>query len=300
MKIDRRKFFGVFGFILCFAFSILAQNSKPKTIIFGVLNDGSTLEPIAFVEKGKLTPTVNGSDESTIITAFNKTYYKPKTTYSLIFGGIKTGSVTVKSSDPKSECSANMANVTYQSTKARLKGFVMALATNASTKNTATGVRRLPTAAERVQIETLVRAEFTKQKVAASAQKNLRYHNLTALDANSDGSAEFVGSYWVVTSKTERALLFFIADKNKSGKYALDFSEFKAVKESEVMSGEIKHVDEGIYNELLLDVFDYDADGTGEIFTYIQSFEGSGFNVYRRENSKWTKSFEGSNYHCGY
>jgi hypothetical protein len=300
MKIDRRKVFGVFGLILCFAFSILAQNSKPKTIIFGVLNDGSTLEPIAFVEKGKLTPTVNGSDESTIIAAFNKTYYKPKTVYSLIFGGVKAGSVTVKSSDPKSECAANMANVTFQSTKAKLKGLVMALATNGAVKSATTGLRRLPTAAERAQIETLVRAEFTKQKVAANAQKNLHYHNLTALDVNSDGSAELVGSYWVETSKTERALLFFIADKNKSGKYALDFSEFKAIKESEVMSGEIKHVDEGIYNELLLDVFDYDGDGTGEIFTYVQSFEGSGFNVYRREDGEWAKSFEGSNYHCGY
>jgi len=300
MKIDRRKIFGVFGLILCFAFSVLAQNTKPKTIIFAVLNDGSTLEPIAFIEKDKLVPTVNGSDENTIITAFDKTYYKPKTSYNLIFGGVKAGGVAVKSSDPKSECSANMANVTVQSTKAKLKGLVMALATNAASKNTETGVRRAPTAAERNQIETLVRAEFTKQKVAASAQKILHYHNLTALDVDSDGNAELVGSYWVGTSKTERALLFFIADKNKSGKYVLAFREFRLVKESEVMSGDIKHVDEGIYNELLLDAFDYDADGTEEIFTYVQSFEGSGFNVYKREDDKWVKSFEGSNYHCGY
>ena len=66
------------------------------------------------------------------------------------------------------------------------------------------------------------------------------------------------------------------------------------------MSGEIKAVDDGIYNELLLDVFDTDSDGTSEVFTYVQSFEGAGFNIYRRNGSKWMKAFEGSNYHCGY
>jgi hypothetical protein len=71
-----------FGFLLILAttIAIFSQNSKPKTIIFAVLNDGSTLEPIAYVENGKLTPTVDGGDESSIITAFNNTYYKPKQT----------------------------------------------------------------------------------------------------------------------------------------------------------------------------------------------------------------------------
>ena len=293
------KIFRVVSLILCFALSISAQASKPKTIIFAVLNDGSTLEPIAYVEKGKLTPSVNGSDESSIIEAFNKTFYKPKTTYNLIFGGVKSGTVAIKSSDTKSECAKNMANVTTQSTKTKLKGFVMALATNSAVKN-ATGVRRIPTAAERAGVEKLVRAEFIKQKVSAKALKILHYHNLTAVDVDSDGKAELMGSYWVETSKTERALLFFIAEIAKNKLYAIGFSDSKIIKEKEVMSGEIKHVDEGIYNELLLDVFDYDGDGTSEIFTYVQSFEGAGFNVYRREEGKWVKSFEGSNYHCGY
>ena len=61
-----------------------------------------------------------------------------------------------------------------------------------------------------------------------------------------------------------------------------------------------RQVDEGVYHELLLDAFDYNGDGVAEIFTYTQSFEGSGFSVYNRDGGKWTKVFDGSNYHCGY
>jgi hypothetical protein len=276
-----------------------AQRGR-KTIIFAVLNDGKSLEPIAFIEKGKLTAPVGGDSDANVIAAFNKTYYKPKTTYRLIFGGANAGTVNVLSSDAKAECSKNIAEVSVSSTKTKLGGFVMGLATDAVSKNVASGTRRKPTPAERTEIESLVRAEFTKQKVAASAIKNLQYHNLTALDVDNDKKADFVGSFWVDTSKTERALLFFIAEKNASGKYAFGYSEFRIVKQADVMSGEIKSVDEGVYHELLLDAFDYDNDGVSEIFTYIQSFEGAGFYAYKRENGAWKRSFEGANYHCGY
>lgn len=278
---------------------VLGQRGR-KPIIFAVLNDGSTLEPIAYIEKGKLTPPAGGDGEPKDITLFNKTYYKPKETYRLIFGGANVGTVTVKSSDPKSECGKNMATVTAQTTKTKLSGFIMALATDAVSKKAASGVRRKPTPAEKTEIDTLVRAEFTNKKVSAGAIKNLHYQNLTAIDVNNDKKADFVGSYWVETGKTERALLFFIAEKNANGKYEFGYSDFRTVKQEEVMSKDLKDVDTGVYHELLLDIFDYDDDGVSEIFTYTQSFEGAGFTAYKREKGKWEKAFEGSNYHCGY
>lgn len=290
--------------VLLSNFLVLAQRKKPTTpktkqIIFAVLNDGTTLEPIAYIEKGKLTATVNGSDEPNILAAFSKAYYKPKGTYGLIFAGVNSGNVTIKSSDPNSECAKNMATITATSSKAKLKGNVMALATNATAKS-GTGVRRLPTAAERKEIETLVREEFVKNSVPGNATNDLKYQNLTALDVDGDGKAEMVGSFWVEPSNSERNLLFFIADKKANGKYAFGYSEFRTVKKDEVMSGDLKDLDGGIYHERLLDSFDYDADGTNEIFTYTQSFEGAGFSSYKREKGKWTRSYEYSNYHCGY
>lgn len=274
--------------------------SKPKPIVFAVLNDGQTLEPIGEINKGELTDVSASGGDLKVATAFVNSYYKPNTTYNLIFGGQVNGKVTIKSSDAKSECGKNLATVTTQSAKAKLKGMVMGLATNEIADKTAKGVRRLPTPAERGEIETLVRAEFTKQGVSATAIKNLKYHNLTAIDVDDDGKAEIVGSFWVDSSAKERNLLFFIADKDGGGSYNFGYSDYKKVTPEEIMSGEMKDLDGGIGNELLLDEMDYNGDSTAEIFTITQSFEGNNFYVYSRENGKWKKVYEGYNYHCAY
>ncbi len=274
-----------------------AQKAAPKTIIFAVPDNGKTLEPIAYINKGKLEPTVSGGDAETLVTAFNKTYYKPGTVYKLIFGSANAGTITVKGSNAKGDCGKNIGQVTTSSTKTQLKGLIMGLATNAPVKTTTVSYRRKPTAAEKEEIDALAKAEFVKQKLTPTV---LRYQNLTALDVDSDGKAEFVGSYWVEIDKQTRGLLFFIAGKDSKGKYAIGYHDYRSIDQANVMSGEIKAVDDGVLHELLLDAFDYDGDGTAEIFTYEQSFEGAGFNVYHRSGTKWTRVFEGSNYHCGY
>lgn len=273
--------------------------AKPKPIIFAVLNDGQTLEPIGEIDKGKLVATANGGDESKVLTSFTGKYYKPKTVYNLIFGGATNGTVTVDGYDAKSDCGKNLAQVSTKSAKAKLKGFVMGLATNETTAKTASGVRRLPTAAERAEIESLVRTEFVKQGVAANAAKTLKYYNLTALDVDNDGKAEMVGSFWAESSAKERNLLFFIAEKDSGEKYKFGYSDYKKVTPDEVMSGELKDLDE-LGGELLLDVLDYNNDATAEIFTISKAFEGNNFQIYSRQNGKWTKVFEGYNYHCAY
>lgn len=300
MKTQRSGFFWSALLILLAVAPLSAQKPKPKQIIFAVINDGQSIEPIAYVENGKLLQSVGGDAESPKVADFAKNYYRPKATYDLIFGGSVAGKVTVNRQNAETECAPNLATVSTQTAKAKLKGLVMALATDVQNKKAASGLRRLPTVAERSEIETLVRAEYTKQKVAATNLKTLRYHNLTALDVDNDGGVELVGSFWMETAPTERALLFFIAEKAKSGKYALTHSDYKAFKQDEVMNGEIKLLDTGIYNELLLDVFDYDGDGVSEIFTIGQAFEGSNFYAYRREKGKWVKTFEAYNYHCAY
>ena len=273
--------------------------AKPKPIVFAVLNDGQTLEPIGAIDKGELISTVNGGDEAKSLTSFTNTYYKPKTVYNLIFGSATNGTITVISSDPKSDCGKNLATITTQSTKAKLKGFVMGLATSEKTTKTASGVRRLPTATERAEIESLVRAEFVKQKVSANAIKNLQYYNLTAIDVDNDGKAEMVGSFWVESSAKERNLLFFIADKNSDGKYVFGYTDYAKVTPDKIMSGELKDLDE-LGGELLLDSLEYNGDTTAEIFTISKAFEGNNFHVYSRQDGKWTRVFDGYNYHCAF
>jgi hypothetical protein len=219
--------------------------------------------------------------------------------HNLIFGGAASGTVTVKTSNPKSDCAKNLAEVSAQSAKAKLKGFVMSLATNQNTAKTNSGVRRLPTAGERAEVESLVRAEFAKQGVTARVLNNLKYYNLTALDVDGDGKAEMVGSFWVESSAKERNLLFFIAEKDNGAKYKFGYSEYKKFTPAEMMSGELKDLDE-LGGESLLDTFEYSGDKVAEVFTISKAFEGNNFYVYSRKDGKWIRVFEGYNYHCAY
>lgn len=281
----------------------IAQVKRPtplKPLIMAVLNDGKTVEPIAYLTKGKLEEPAAGDADQKPLAAFVKNYYPVNKVYSLIFGGASVGTVTIKGADPSRECSRNMADVITATKRTTLKGNIMALATNAKLTKPGTGVRRLPTVAERAEVELLVREELSRNNVPASSSKTLKYQNLTAVDVDGDGRVELVGSYWSDTSAKSRALLAFIADLGTDGKYALGYSSFNSVEEGEVMSSDIKDIDTGVYHERLLDLFDVDGDGISEIFTYTMSFEGAGFNVYKRTGGKWASIYEFSNYHCGY
>lgn len=285
---------------MIFGASASAQKTvtaKPKPVIFAVINDGKTIEPIAYVENGKLSDAVTGSDNVNVLTAFSNNYYGAKASYRLIFGGANAGTIAVKSSDPKADCSSTMATVETTTTKTPLSGHRMALATNAVAKKQGSGVRRLPTWPERNEIDLLVRAEFAENGVDV---KKLDYHNLTALDVDGDKKAELVGSFWAESDAKSRTLLFFIAERGTDGKLKLTHTDLRVIKQDEVMNGEISTLDEGVYHELLLDVYDYDGDGVAEIFTYMKSFEGAGFTAYKRSAGKWTKAFEASNYHCAF
>ncbi len=287
---------------LVFVVASLAAGQVPnqKDVIFAVLDNGGTLEPIAYLNNKKLEIAVDGASERDVLAAFHSSYLKSRTSYALIFGGVKAGTVTVNASDPANECSKHTAQVTTAATRAKLKGNVMGLATSATVSTAGDGMRRAPTASERAAIETLVRSTFSKNKISAATLRNLRYQNLTAIDPNGDGVVEFVGSYWVAPTANSRALVFFIAEKRNKGAYSFAVSDFSRIAEADVMGDDIGAIDNGVHHELLLDVFDYDSDGTKEIFTYAPSFEGAGFTVYRRDAGKWVKAFEASNYRCAF
>lgn len=301
MKYFRIKNLFVVGIVITlFAVNGLAQRAKSKPVIFALINDGKTVEPIAYIDNNKLFETVRGDGEQKQLRSFERRYYKAKKRYNLVFAGKNAGIVRVKSSNYQSDCSKNMASVTTTSKRAKIKGFVMGLVSDYKTKYTSTGIRRLPTRKERSDFESLVKSEFSANGITDAQLKTLDYHNLTAIDIDKNKTIELVGTFWVNVTDTERALLFMIADSGKNKVFTKTFSEFRKIKQEEVMNNEIETIDKGIYHELLLDYFDYDNDGVSEIFTMIQGFEGSTFNVYDRKDGKWSRTFETSNYHCGF
>ena len=282
-----------------FAMTVSAQKTAPKKAVFAALDDGKVLEPIAFIEGGKLK-SLGEEASGENLAEFVKKYLKPNAKYNLIFGGSNAGTATVVKNFADSECAANQAEISVVSKTVKLKGFLMALATDAVPKKNAKLVRKMPTAAERKSINELVVAEMKAKRVPIKNTGELRYHNLTKLDVDGDGIAEFVGTYWYNTGVKKRSLLFFIAESDANGVISIPFTKFQDLDEESVMSGDVKDLDNGIYHELLIDMLDFDSDGQSEIFTMSQGFEGSNFNAYKRVDGKWTQILETSNYHCGY
>jgi hypothetical protein len=274
------------------------KEEKPEggSIVFAVLDDGKSIEPIGIIKNGKMAEVVTDNSDADL-KAINS-YLSSGKSYSIVFGGSKDGTVNVVSKN-QGDCAGLSAEVNSKPVRAKLKGFVMALATDLLVKDR-TAVRRLPTKTERAEIEKLVRAEFIKQKVPAAAAQKLQYHNLTAIDLDSDGRIEFIGTFWVESKKAERSTLFFIVESSQEGPLRIELGEFNKYGPDEVMSGEMKHLDEGIYHNLLLDYFDIDGDGVDEIFTTAQAFEGRNFQVYKKEGGRWKKSFDSYNYRCGF
>ena len=123
---------------------------------------------------------------------------------------------------------------------------------------------------------------------------------MTAVDIDGDGVAEFVGSYWIAPKTDERRLLFFITDRSESGTLSFTHADHSVVTPEDVMTSDLKDLDDGRGAELLLDVLDYDADGVKEIFTIGQAFEGNNYYVYRMEAGKWNQVHETYVYRCAF
>lgn len=288
-------------FVVAFAaVPTLAQVKRPsakpagRTVLFAVLEDGKQAEPIGLIRNGKF----DGADGEGVDAKLYGPFMTAAKSYSLVFGGSRDGSLKVVKK-LTGECAGASMEVVSSPLKAKLKGFVMAVATDAPGDLKAPSIRRLPTPAERAEAEKLVRAEFIKQKVSDNAVQKLNYHNLTAIDIDRDGTAEMVGSFWVNPKVDSRATLFFIAEKTGDS-YQISYAEFNDYTPDEVMSGDVKDLDNGIYHTLLLDYMDIDRDGVGEVITTAQSFEGRNFAVYGKQAGKWSKTYSSYNYRCGY
>jgi hypothetical protein len=270
-----------------------AAPEKDTAAFYAVLDDGKRIEPIGVATKGSFPDEANSESGPT-------PKINARTSFNLIYGGSSIGTATVTSTS-KGECSGDSGDISIRPASLKLRGFVMALATNTKPRSKTIHFRRSPTPSERAAAERLVREIYLKEKIPVAATKVLRSHNLTAIDVENDGTAELVGTYIASPKKDERGLLFFIASRKTDGSYGLEHSEFERATSENVMSGDVKDLDDGtVGNELLLDYYDVDGDGTAEIFSTGQAFEGRNFYVYRRASGAWKKIFSSYNYRCGY
>ncbi|HEX8142624.1 MAG TPA: hypothetical protein VF553_08515 [Pyrinomonadaceae bacterium] len=280
--------------------------AQAKTVLFVVSSpvpQQASMLPILIIDGGNYKAPVAGDSDAEEITRFAADYYRKGQEYRVLFGGGRAGKLTVKNSTKDSECGRTGADVSLQTPQIRFNSNVMALATNSDSLGRTTGSRRAPTNAERAAVMPLALAAFRQKGVAASLLPSLDTVNLTATDLNGDGKAELIGSFVVKKTRggQERYVLFLLAEPDGNS-YKPALSNYEKFTQNDIMSGgDIDAIGQtGLYTERLVDHLDLDADGTSEVVTLKLGFEGDGYTIYRRQQGRWQKLYEFSNYRCAF
>jgi hypothetical protein len=310
-------------FLLCamlaaFVFSILAAGGFEKAraqragataakddVIFAVTRGADAafvFEPIAFYGRGVFKGSITGESSEAELTRFANSYYKAGQRYRLIWGGAEAGTVVAKESQKASDCAKAAATADVQ-TSVQLGGNRMALATNSASLGLPKPSRRAPTDQERAGVREHVERIFREKGVPAAALAALQTINLTALDLNSDGAAELIGTYMIRRGTKEIFIdqLFLIAEPSGNAfKVAVaNYDQLKGTDFSDIES--LESVGQSAFQtEILIDQLDVDKDGTGEVFTVSYSFEGTNYAIYKKGAKGWARIQEFSNYRCAY
>lgn len=269
--------------------------------VYSTLPGNAYMVPFVIIEQGQFKQPIAGDSDASEISRFADAYYSKGHKYRVLFGGGEAGSLTVKESNKDKECSRSGADVMLKS-QAKLNRNVMALATNSDSLGGANSTRRPPTAAERAALMPLVRAAYKQKGVPAALLPSLMTINLTALDLDKDGKSELVGSFVVKKQKggAARYALFLFAEPQASS-YRTTVLQYEQFTDADLMSGaEISAIENGVYLERLVDALDLDSDGASEVITEKDGFEGDSYFIYKKQDGKWNKIYEFSNYRCAF
>ena len=159
----------------------------------------------------------------------------------------------------------------------------MALATASETLGSKQNTRRAPTPDERAAMLKLMTEAYRLRKVAPSAIAKVQINNITAIDVDSDGQAELIGSF-IISDKNYNSWALFLMAEIKNGQYRPSLTWYHKGDES---TGEVRR---------LLDVLDLDGDGVAEVFTMNGYYESSDFTIYKKVKGVWRSVYQGGGF----
>lgn len=281
--------------------------SKPagqlSPAIFAVSQSGadSFLDPIVVVIGGRYTKPPSGMEDAAALSRFAGRYYKAGQTYSLFFGGGRSGKVTVREWLGKSgDCNRSMAGVSLNTT-AKIEGKVMGLATNVDSLGRRESSRRMPTPAERASVMKLAQRAYTQKGASGPQLQNLRTINMTAMDLDGDGGSEIVASFVLKRKGGKDARTLFLIAEPRGADYRESFARYNVIADTDLPGGaSLDDIEDYVLAEILVDQLDLDRDGKGEIIAMDRGFEGVTYRIYKRQKGQWRRVYEFHSYKCAY
>jgi hypothetical protein len=108
----------------------------------------------------------------------------------------------------------------------------------------------------------------------------VQVNNITAVDVDTDGKAELIGSFEVGDQNYNSQTLFLIAEM-KNGQYQTGLTWCKKGAE---ITYEVRR---------LIDVLDLDGDGVAEVFVMTSYYESTDFTIYKKMKGVWRSVYQG-------
>ncbi|HYJ45518.1 MAG TPA: hypothetical protein VEV81_02820 [Pyrinomonadaceae bacterium] len=257
------------------------RKSFAGTALFVISGDeGSTqeygMDALALFDKGKFVdPVVDGDGSG--MKPFAEKYFQTGRRYRLLFGGGELGSATVRSSGEG--CNTIHSKVSLEGAN-KIGGRIYALATDSETLGKRASSRRALTAEEREAVMKLVKSIYLQHKTSAVLMRSLKVGNLTATDLDGDGQFEVVGDFRIEASPNSltgaRRDLFLIASPSGQG-FKAELANFQAYRKVDDFGRGVSFVDQ----------LDIDGDGTGEVITINEGYDGYGYSIYKKRGGAW-------------
>ncbi len=284
----------VFVALLAASQSTIAQTEVLFSVSRYFNEQGNTsyaLEPIVVLDRGLHAwsakpwlalsePPVFGDDEP--YQHFAKKYLAQGKSYQLIFGGGKSGSLTIKQ---------ELENEVRLQTDIKVGGYVYALASDAKTLGQAETVRRAPTDSEKSVGLKLAREAYRKQGIAETALEQIKILNLTAVDIDGDQSVELIGSFSIqsVTTSFGSAQIIehplFMIMEPKGEEWSAAFVSLPQYQQ--------RYFDYRLPKQYLVDYLDLDGDDIAEIITKVDHDHLWHYKIYRRLEEGWAVIYSG-------
>ena len=235
-----------------------------------------SMDALALFDKGKFVNPVGDGDGSRM-KPFADKYFQAGRHYRLLFGGGEAGSATVQSSGEG--CNAIHSKVNVEGIS-KIGGRIYALATDSETLGKGASSRRALTAAERAGVMKLVKSIYLQHKTSNALMRSLQVGNLTATDLDGDGQFEVVGDFRIEANPKSlsgaRRDLFLIATPSGQG-FKAELANFQAYRK----------IDDFGRGKSFVDQLDIDGDGTGEVITVDEGYDGYGYSVYQKRAGAW-------------
>lgn len=262
------------------------QNSVPPPVkneaipIFALLGsdrDGSvSIDPMLLIDGNKIQSVPNPCTETPALRAFENQYLYPGATYTVAFGGVQRGTVSV------TKLEGSDWGVRLDS-DVRIQGLTMALAAGSPSLVGRVGSRRNPTATEQNHIEQLAREILTSKGVPSASLTRMRLTQVVATELNH--SLKLIASVEI-----ERAnklgmeySLFFVSDPVSNEKSVIWFQQPKGETDAEAV--------------YLIDHLD-DKQNGDRIFVRRVFYENYRYEVYKSRDSHWVKEFTSDVFGC--